>query len=230
VVEWFARAARAYRPDLQLEGVHDIKVLKGIRLDHYSNGGDRFTLKLRQLSNGDGVILGLELLGSDDKARYAATAQLVRRRRIPVHTTGRPALDDWGGRPIYGDVLFHGPAFQVITGMDGVSKDGIAARLEGVRASNWSQETWRTDAAAFDGGLQLALLWSDHVLGGKSLPTSIEQVKTWTDEAPYGPLQAVLTKRDLQASRTKSDVRFLDSDGNLVAELLGVETHLLPRA
>ena len=72
-------------------------------------------------------------------------------------------------------------------------------------------------------------LRSDHVLGGKSLPTSIEQVKTWTDEATHGPLQAVLTKRDLQASRTKSDVRFLDSDGNLVAELLGVETHLLPR-
>ncbi len=68
------------------------------------------------------------------------------------------------------------------------------------------------------------------MLGGKSLPTSIEGVRTWTDEAPHGPLQAVLTKRDLQASRTKSDVRFLDSDGNLVAELLGVETHLLPRA
>ncbi len=83
VVEWFARAARAYRPDLQLEGVHDLKVLKGIRLEHYNNGGDRFTLKLRQLSNGDGVILGLELLGADDKPRYAATAQLVHRRRMP---------------------------------------------------------------------------------------------------------------------------------------------------
>jgi hypothetical protein len=26
-------------PDLQLEGVHDLKVLKGIRLEHYNNGG-----------------------------------------------------------------------------------------------------------------------------------------------------------------------------------------------
>ena len=43
VVEWLLRGARAYRPDLTVEGVRNLKVLKGIRLEHYDNGGDRFT-------------------------------------------------------------------------------------------------------------------------------------------------------------------------------------------
>ena len=52
-----ARAAKATRPDLRFIGCRDIKVLKGIRLERFQNGGDRFGMTCRQLSNGDGAVL-----------------------------------------------------------------------------------------------------------------------------------------------------------------------------
>ncbi|MFO0659214.1 MAG: hypothetical protein U0165_05205 [Polyangiaceae bacterium] len=39
--------------------------------------------------------------------------------------------------------------------------------------------TWRTDPAAFDGALQLALLWADRVLCGATLPMSISELRLY---------------------------------------------------
>ena len=105
---------------------------------------------------------------------------------------------------------------------------GMSGKLRGVRALDWPEEPWSTDSAAFDGGLQLALLWSRRVLGGASLPTSIGEVHTWTDEPPVGRVRAVLRGRETGGSRALSDVQFVDDKGSLIAELKGVETHLLP--
>jgi hypothetical protein len=229
VVEWFARAAVGFKPSLSLAALSEVKVLSGIRLTGFETRGDRFQLTCRQVSNGDGAVVALELRGVDGRLHYTATANLVVVRPTPAHTTPDVKLEDWGGQPIYdNEVLFHGPDFQVIREVDGLSDDGISAALNGVKAAGWSGKGWRTDPAAFDGGLQLALLWSQRVLGGASLPTGIDEVRTWTDAPPSGGLRCVLKGRKFGRGKAVSDLAFLDSDGQLVAELNGVVTHLLP--
>ena len=229
VVEWFARAAASFKPSLTLAALSEVKVLSGIRLTGFESGGDRFQLTCRQVSNGDGAVVALELRGIDGRLHYTAAANLVVARANPAHTTPDVNLEDWGGQPIYdNDVLFHGPDFQVIREVEGLSDDGISAALDGVQAAGWSGKGWRTDPAAFDGGLQLALLWSKRVLGGASLPTGIDEVRTWTDAPPSGGLRCVLKGRKVSRGKAVSDLAFLDSDGQLVAELNGVVTHLLP--
>jgi acyl carrier protein len=229
VVEWFARAAASFKPGLRLSALSEVKVLSGIRLTGFDAGGDRFQLSCRQVSNGDGATVALELRGIDGRLHYTATARLVVDRAEPVHTTPVLSLEDWGGQPIYdNDVLFHGPAFQVIREVEGLSDDGISAALDGVEQVGWSGRNWRTDPAAFDGGLQLALLWSQRVLGGASLPTGIDEVRTWTDAPHSGSLRCVLKGRTVSRGKAVSDLAFLDSDGQLIAELNGVVTHLLP--
>jgi hypothetical protein len=79
-----------------------------------------------------------------------------------------------------------------------------------------------------DGGLQLALLWCQHVLGGASLPTGIAEIRTWADAPATGPIRCTLTGRSAKGSKSVSDVVFRDASGNLLAEFVGVETHLLP--
>ena len=195
--------------------------------DH-ADAGDRLVVRCHQVSNGSGAVLQLELCSRDGRKHYTARANMVTRRSEAPTATADLDLDAWGERPIYGDVLFHGPDFQVIDAMDGVSDLGISGKLRGVRALNWPREHWRTDSAAFDGGLQLALLWSQRVLGGASLPTSIGEVHTWTDEPPVGNVRAVLRGRETGDKRALSDVQLVDDDGAVVAELRGVETHLLP--
>ncbi|MDG1483992.1 MAG: SDR family oxidoreductase [Myxococcota bacterium] len=229
VVEWFARAASGFKPGLTLTAISEVKVLSGIRLSNFDAGGDRFQLSCRQLSNGDGATVALELRGIDGKLHYTATAELVIDRAAPKHTAPTLSLEDWGGKAIYdSDVLFHGPDFQVIREVEGLSDDGISAALDGVSTIGWSGKNWRTDPAAFDGGLQLALLWSQRVLGGASLPTGIDEVRTWTDTPSTGALRCVLKGRTVSRGKAVSDLAFLDSDGVLIAELNGVVTHLLP--
>ena len=124
-------------------------------------------------------------------------------------------------------MLFHGPGFQVIDAVKGVGDQGIEATLHGTVAQAWAGD-WRTDAAALDGGLQLALLWSKHVLGGPTLPTAVGALRTYQDGPATGPLTCVVRGEKKSSSRALMDLVFANADGSLYAELKGVETHLRP--
>ena len=225
-LEWFARTARASRPGLHFVGLRDLKILKGIPLQGFDNGGDRLRVLCSESDDGQEGLLRLELRGAGDVLHYSATVELAEQLPEPTSTVQELALDDWGGREVYGDVLFHTSSFQVIRSMQGISDEGISGTLSGVRDAGWTDEIWHTDAAALDGGLQLALLWTQHVLGGASLPTSVGQVHSYTDELPSGPVRCLLRGRKAGKLRTLSDLVFTDESGAVLFELRDVETHL----
>jgi hypothetical protein len=81
-----------------------------------------------------------------------------------------------------------------------------------------------------DGGLQLALLWSRHVLGGAVLPMAMGEYRTYRDGLSEGPLEGVVRGRKIHDQRTVCDIAFSDASGQVVAELIGVETVLRPDA
>jgi NAD(P)-dependent dehydrogenase (short-subunit alcohol dehydrogenase family) len=230
VLEWFTRAAQATRPDLEVAGCRELKVLRGIRLTRFRDQGNRFRVSCHQKSEGEDTFLHLELRGEDDTLHYTAKADMA--GRIPHHTATK--LPDMDLKPweieIYGDALFHGPQFQVIQSMDGVSSKGIAAHLRGTADLGWNGEPWRTDVAALDGGLQLALLWSQHVLGGRSLPTSVGMHRTYGRELPKGSIHCTLQGKVVSHSKTMSNLQFRDEDGKMIAEMHDVETVLLPES
>ena len=171
--------------------------------------------------------LGLELKGLGGQLYFSAQVSMVRNRGESKIQVPAIQLDDRQD-PVYGGVLFHGSDFQVIKNLDGVSQEGTAALLHGVVKQEWPKEQWQTDVAAFDGGLQLALLWSEHVLGGSSLPTSIGRVIPFTDKAPSGSIRCVLKGQKVTGNKALSDLVFVDDQNQPVAEFTGVETHLLP--
>ena len=230
VLEWFGRAVHAFKPELVLGCIRDIKVLRGVGLDDFDRGETRLAVRCSQQSNGDGAIVGLELVGVNGTVHYRATAELVAQRPRPeAKQAADLGLDSWGGRTVYdGEVLFHGPDFQLIDHIEGVGRNGITAALTVKSRMEWPN-AWCADPLALDGGLQLALLWSQHVLGGASLPTSIKEVRTFTDRPVCGPLRCTLTGRTATGQRTLSDLVFHSAKGDVLAELDGVETHLLPR-
>ena len=86
-VEWFLRAAQACRPDLVTAAVKQVKVLRGIKLDGFEGAGDRFSITARQLSNGAGAELGLELRGKGDVLHYSATV------KMSESTAAQPAVE-----------------------------------------------------------------------------------------------------------------------------------------
>ena len=224
--EWFARAARATRPDLELVAVKDIKVLRGIRMDNYP-AGETFTVTSRQLSNGNGAIIGLELK-TGDTLHYTAIAELADDARSAVRGPATPqGLEAFTDTVYDGHVLFHGPEFQVIRKLEGISDDSAAAQLAGVHEQGWNAQ-WTTDVAAMDGGLQLAVLWAKKRLGGASLPTRLGELRVYPGGPSKGRVTAVLVPRKVSGATTVSDIHFVEADGTMVAELNGVETCLRP--
>ena len=225
VIEWFSRAAKAFDSSLVLERLSDLEVVRGVALENFGDGDELLALHCRQLASGQGATLALELNDAAGALCYRCTADLAAQRTPPrtveEGNEDELALEAWGEGSVYdGELLFHGPAFQMIRGVSGISEAGAVAELSGLEEGG--------DPLTLDGGLQLALLWCRRVLGGASLPTSIKEVRSWLDAPSAPPVRCALRGRSAQGLRSVSDLVFSDASGNLLAELLGVETHLLP--
>jgi acyl carrier protein len=228
VIEWFLRAARACRPDRSIASLRGLKVLRGIKLSHFDGEGDDLTVRCKQLSDGPATTLAVELRGKNEALHYAATVTMSPEPPVAPAAAEAPKVERFGGVVYDGHVLFHGPKFQVIRHVDGVSRDGAVGALAGGRAAGWPGGPWRTDPALLDGGLQLAVLWAQEVLGGASLPMAVGEYRTYAGGLAEGPIRCVVYGKQVHDARAVCDVAFIGADGALVAEMLGVETVLRP--
>ena len=226
-LEWFGRVAHALRPELTLVSCHDVQVLQGIKLQGFDHGGDTLTVRARATPDNR---VELELLGADGTRHYCARGELA--KSAPRREGATPVvagLSPWS-REIYdGRVLFHGVDFQVIGKVEGVSDAGLVAQVGGLKGRTWPG-TWRFDAGLLDGGLQLALLWTLHRMGGAGLPTSIEAVHVYAPGPIPGSARCTLQGREVARERSVCDLLCVAPDGTAIAELRGIEVHLLPQS
>ena len=231
VLEWFSKTAQLYNPDMNYVRCRDLKVLRGIKLENFIKGSDNFTVNCRQ-SNGDRSFLNLSLIGPDRSTHYAAKIEMslknpLTNNEIKPKENGLPSWK-WDVSEIYNGMLFHGPEFQVIKSLKGVSDETATAVIGGVKKMSWPDTFWKNDVAALDGGLQLAILWGIHNFNQKSLPTKIGACYTYQNGPITGPIDCVLNGKSIQNGRTVSDISFFDQQGKLAAKLCDVEMHMLP--
>ena len=242
VLEWFARTARAFAPDLELAAIRDVNVIRGVALDDFDRVPTKLVVQCHEIAaptNTNTSILQLELGDGNGTTYYRCAIDMAEQRATPKNTSQPNAdlsLEAWNDDTMYdGHVLFHGPDFQMLQNIDGISDRGIVAELTGVLKPGWSDkvpskfpEPWCTDPLIFDASLQLALLWGRRVLGGPSLPTSIARVQTF-DDPTTGPFRCTLQGRSASGNKAVSDAIIHDVGGRVVAEIAGIETHLLPK-
>lgn len=229
--EWLSRAARSFRPGLALAALHDVKVLKGIRLGGFDDGGDRFVIQARPLAGEKGTWLQLDVRGASGTHHYSARAELQPSLEAPQSELPELELGEWSGEPIYRDLLFHRGAFELIEKVDGISDDGAGGRVRGVERAGWPNGTannWQLDVAALDGGLQVAVLWAQRMLGRENLPTTIGELRPYRAAPAPGVVHVAAYRRKVGSLGVTTDVHFTDEKGRRLAALLGVETHALP--
>jgi hypothetical protein len=225
-LEWFRRAAHALRPNLNLVAFHDVQVLSGIKLRGFDRGGDTLTIRARATTE---TLVDFDVLGADGTRHYRAQGVLapnLSRREQALPAIG--GLSPWSGAIYDGRVLFHGSEFQVIESVEGISDTTLVAHVGGLKGRAWPG-AWRLDPGLLDGGLQLALLWTLDKLGGAGLPTSIESVHLYAPGPIPKSARCILQGRERSRSRTLSDLLCLSPDGTPIAELRGIEVHLLPQ-
>jgi hypothetical protein len=212
-----------------VSAVRELKVLRGVRLANYEGSGDRFVVTTLPIANGSHATYECALVGEGGAKHYVAKVEME--PRLSSRTSETPVigqLKPWSDI-VYGDVLFHGPMFHAIKGLEGESEQGIAGTLIGRHELGWSDEgMWVTDPALLDGGLQLAVLWTKHALGGASLPTSIGAYVPHSKTMEKGPFRAIAQGRTKNRDQAVFDIVFADAKGAPVARLEAVEISVLP--
>jgi hypothetical protein len=220
VVEWFAQALRSFRPDLAPEFLDDLRVVRGLKLERFGSAGTTCLIRCAQRPDGD---LDLALLGRDGAPHYQAQAGSGRRWQPPAGAEPLPGLGPWGATRIYGDVLFHGPAFQVIETIEGCGDAGIQAWVRGVRRASWPAGPWRTDPLALDAAAQLAVLWAREHGGGAFLPMGFERLDRVAALPAEGPLRVRVRCRRRGPATVVAEALVLDAGGSVLMDLRGLE-------
>ncbi|MFL6127097.1 SDR family oxidoreductase [Actinophytocola sp.] len=124
--------------------------------------------------------------------------------------------------PYDSDALFHGRLFRALKAVDGVSVEGADGTVTGVRERGWQGPHPHTDPAAVDAGLQLGVLWAEHVLRVATLPMAVRFVRVRTPGALPHPLRCAVRGRRTGRDHAVCDIALLDPGGRAHVELLGV--------
>ena len=234
MAEWFSHGALHNNPGLQLAGLDDMRLLKGIVL------ADRQrpirVLASTARSNGAGITVDLELRDGLEKG-----AEVIHSRTTALLTDHLPAPPDFAipaalleenyqrdVEQIYRDILFHGTALHGIQRVRTCNTHGMRADLVTAPAPTaWIQKPprnrWIADPLVMDGAFQMASLWCYEEAGRVSLPSYTAAYRQYCRKFPSAAIQAVLMVKEVSRYKLIGDFIFLDQEGQVLAEIRGYE-------
>jgi NAD(P)-dependent dehydrogenase (short-subunit alcohol dehydrogenase family) len=228
--ELMAEVASMSAPGLEVIAIRDLRVLQGIVLD---NGPQtvRIVARPRAVAPGNAVQIEVSITGIENghRAYYRAVAELAPALPQPP-SIQIPSFQDLGPFPLsieeaYRRWLFHGPLFQGVRAVNGVTSDGIAGWL----APSSTREllggdpkgTWLIDPVVIDSGLQLVLLWARMCWDTSTLPTGF---RTYRRFASLSGSQIECRVRIWGDHRIlHGDFFFLSGDGQVLGVLEDME-------
>ncbi len=224
--EWFARAGRACFPELALNCIQTLRLLKGCILEGFENRLERLTVVLQPPQQGR---IKAQLINAQGRAFYSA--ELPMAAVLPAQIPPPPPADHTHpvsieGAGLYGRELFHTGPFAVIARITALEEGRCDATLHGLLMLGWPQEDWVTDPLLLDGALQVAWMWAREQLGKGILPSVTEQL-VWLDGQP----SAAVTCRVMLQRKGRMGVTgtgwFLDDTGRVLGYVNGTEWYVM---
>ena len=232
MLEWLGQGALHNNPGLHLHGLEDFRVLKGVILSD-----DAMTVRViasRARRSGEMFEVEVELRSGAGNAEVKhARAKAILATRLPKPPTFELPADLHERRyapdveEVYRDILFHGPHFQALRKVAGISKHGIVADVRSAPAPvQWMNQplrsSWLGDPLAVDAGLQLGVLWCHEELGALALPSYQARYRQYQPFPKQG-VRTVLEVDETGQHRLIGSVTFLDASGRVVARSEGCE-------
>jgi acyl transferase domain-containing protein/NAD(P)H-dependent flavin oxidoreductase YrpB (nitropropane dioxygenase family)/NAD(P)-dependent dehydrogenase (short-subunit alcohol dehydrogenase family) len=194
-IEFMAEAAQWSYPEWRVAGLQRVRVYKGIVLD----SGHR---DMRITVDGTGELdparetleLEVAIKEAADQGPIFYQGKVVMSRRLPLPEAFQAPLpgdlQDFGlsASEAYRRFTFHGPRFQGIRSIQGISENGMWTTIAPTSPQSClagePAGQWIIDPVALDCGLQLALLWGRTYLDITPLPSSFKEIRL------YQPFQA----------------------------------------
>jgi len=234
MTEWLAHAALHENPGLILNGLDDIRVMKGIRLEQ-----DKINIRVlagKLKKNGELFEVEVELRNADAAIDiiHAKARAVLSDCLIDAPDDYRPTANMAAGTynkkadEIYDEILFHGPQLHAIRRIITCSSRGMTAQLSAAPSPDqWIaaplRNNWIGDPLALDGAFQMATVWCYEEKGIVSLPSYIGAYRQYCSKFPLDGVKVILEIKEANSRKMRGDFIFLDSEDGLVARLTDYE-------
>ena len=232
-LELMAEAASASWRGWKVVEVRDCQLLKGFELDE-DGRHLQVVINPPPYGSSDGFEVNASLVsereGERPRTHYRAILRLEQQlpggyEQLPrLHTEKKLTV-----AKAYGEWLFHGPCFQVIQKIEGLSVSGARARIRRTAPSEWlsrttsDHEQWIFDPAAIDSAAQMAILWARSFCGETALPTRFGRVVRYREELPETMYMEFERIPADDANVVRANVRYTDSSGCVVLSIEDME-------
>ena len=221
VIDWFNRLVLPLQKKYPFCKLGKLKVHQAIELDPLTSEGVRFSLIAKKIETSDALMLfASEVCSLEGLTLYSAEIELSKEKlefpkTLDLSGFNKDALDPKADANI---------TFSSTPGLQSLKSVGQVDDRGGQASLTEKNEGWGAYSAAYDGGLQLALLWSEHVLGGASVPTEISKVYSYLKHPEKGPIRCILKRRHIEDGQACSDMYFLDKTDQIFAKFEGIST------
>ena len=219
VLDAILRAARGLIPDAS-PAVCDFQVLSGVTFAECEQ--QALTIDFEPT----GASYTVTVSDRAGRRRYRALleAQPASRPGLAVAEVVGP-LWPTSVEEAYAGPLFHGPRFAAIERLGVLGAAGGTADVKGRSTLGWPEWNWAIDPLSVDGGLQLGILWA--AADGRPLMLPVRIARAVFHRNDAGALRCRLAARPISDKQVDFDIVFETSDGELVAELAGVEFYVV---
>nr|MBX2811411.1 SDR family NAD(P)-dependent oxidoreductase [Myxococcales bacterium] len=222
VSEWMLSALSGRLPNSPILVLEDLRVRRGIQLDRWPQAtrlmvsvtpvaADRYTLSLTD---------------ADGQVRYSATGAAM--PEMPQPPSPAASLPEAPNPKPYGGVLFHGPKFQAFNQLQQLGPQGAISLLHDSGALGWNHLPSRVDPVRMDGALQMAVLVTEQLIGGASLPTRIRRLVVDIRARQAGAGRAWSVTGEHSTDQVSHTLVIEDGAGHTAVLLDGVETTRRP--
>lgn len=221
VTEWMLSALAGVLPGCRNLALEDLRVRRGLAVEGWPASG--LDLAVTATPSSEGYILAL--VDDEGTVRYSARGRAL--ASMPQGSDAPAGLVAATEPRPYGGVLFHGPRFQALDPLEAIGDAGARGRLSDAPTLGWTPAERRSDPVKLDGALQLAVLVTDQLIQGASLPTRIRRIAVDLNAAS-GVSPAWSVTKERSTDQVVHDVVVQDGRGAVAAILEGVETTRRP--
>ncbi|MFA4915468.1 MAG: SDR family NAD(P)-dependent oxidoreductase [Syntrophales bacterium] len=231
-LEMMAEAAAHLWPGWVVVEARDCRLLKGIEI---KNPDQEYRLVIDPPTYGssDGFEVNAAIQSEQDNGAYRIHYRSVLRlehqfpggfKQIPrLHTEKKLSVTK-----AYNEWLFHGPRFQVMEKIYGLSHSGAKSLVKTTLPTRWMEtaepnQKWVFDPGIVDAAAQMAILWARTFRDETPLPTRFGRVNRYSEtmpEALYMDFEKITPEED---HLIRANVYFSDSQDNVVLSVEDME-------
>ncbi len=234
ITEWLAHGALHANPGLNLYGIDNLRLFKGIVLDETSKPIHLMAANPKRRDNLYEVNVEVRDGKLDGTCQIHSSATALLADRFP----SPPPFEENGHfkstayprslNEVYEHILFHGDALRGIKKIIRLSDKGLTAEvLSAPSPDQWLREPmrsrWIADPLVMDCAFQMAIIWCYEHQRMVSLPSYAASYRQYRDRFPKRGVKAVLDVISATDRKLTADFTFLDDEKQVIACMTGYE-------